>query len=178
LLVVSGNPDLVIAFALVFGLWLVFTVAIQFDASSLSFLARYDVLGFLPRWTFFAPTPGHTDIRVLMRVARLSRVTAWSELWLSSHIDEQNTLMRGLFNPYRRIEKLLFDFRNVLTDTNNPAQIRMCSEYIALLTIAEKVAEGSDADTVQFMLAETNYNLNEPFKVILVSDMHSLHSQL
>lgn len=167
---------MVIGFALLFGLWLVFTVAIQFDASPINFVARYDVLGFLPRWTFFAPTPGHTDIRVLMRVGRLSSVTAWSELRLSSHIDEPNTLMRGLFNPYRRIEKLLFDFRNVLVDTNNPAQIRMCSEYINLLAIAENVAAGSGADTVQFMLAETNYNLNEPFKVILVSDMHSLRS--
>jgi len=113
------------------------------------------------------------DIRVLVRFGRASGITSWSELWISSRIDDRRTVLRGLFNPYRRVEKLLFDFRNELIDpTINPAQVRMSSEYIGLLRACEMVGRSADMETVQFMLAETNYALTPPFKVVMISDLH------
>lgn len=167
---------MLVVFALLFLIWLTLTVAVQFNASFTPLLSRWDPLGFLPRWTFFAPNPGHTDIRVLVRFGSTSGITPWSELWLSSRVDDQRTVLRGIFNPYRRVEKLLFDFRNELIDpTISPAQVRMCSEYIALLAISETVARIQGVDTVQFMLAETNYTLTTPFKVVMISDMHRVY---
>lgn len=164
---------MLIALVLVFSLWLTLTVAIQFNSSFAPFISRWDALGLLPRWTFFAPNPGHTDIRVLVRFGGASGITSWSELWLSSRVDDRRTVLRGIFNPYRRVEKLLFDFRNELIDpTINAAQVRMSSEYIALLATSEMVARIQGVDTVQFMLAETNYTLTTPFKVVMISDMH------
>jgi len=160
-------------FALLFFLWLILTVAVQFDISYKSALSQFDILGLLPRWTFFAPNPAHTDIRVLVRFGNSSRITSWNELWLSSRVDESRTYVRGLFNPYRRIEKYLSDFRNVLMEPKiSPALVRMSSEYIALLALSEMVARSEGAETVQFMLAETNYTLPDQFNVIMISDIH------
>ena len=169
---------MLIVFVLLFSIWLTLTVAIQFDSRFISILSRYDVLGILPRWTFFAPNPGHTDIRVLVRFGSVSGVTPWSELWLSSHIDDRRTAIRGLFNPYRRLDKLLFDFRNAVIGITNPAQIRLSSEYISILAVAESVVPKFGVDTVQFLLAESNYTLGPAFKVILISDMHLIRDQL
>lgn len=164
---------MLILLVLVFSVWLTLTVAIQANTSFATFLSRWDPLGLLPRWTFFAPNPGHMDIRVLVRFGRASGITSWSELWISSRIDDRRTVLRGLFNPYRRVEKLLFDFRNELIDpTINPAQVRMSSEYIGLLRACEMVGRSADMETVQFMLAETNYALTPPFKVVMISDLH------
>jgi hypothetical protein len=90
-------------------------------------------------------------------------------------VDYRQAVLRGIFNPYRRVEKLLFDFRNQLIDSNiNSAQVRVSSEYIALLGISEIVARNQGFDTVQFMLAETNYTLTTPFQVMMISDMHQV----
>lgn len=164
---------MLIVLVFLFSLWLTLTVAIQFNSSFTSLLSHWDALGLLPRWTFFAPNPGHTDIRVLVRFGGASGATSWSELWLSSRVDDRRTVIRGLFNPYRRVEKLLFDFRNELIDpTINPTQVRMSSEYIALLTISEMAAQIPGVIAVQFMLAETNFTLATPFRVVMISDMH------
>lgn len=160
-------------FLLLFSLWLVLTVVVQFDITYKSALSRFDILGLLPRWTFFAPTPAHTDIRLLVRFGNSSGLTPWNELWLSSRVDESRTYVRGLFNPYRRIEKYLSDFRNVLMEPKiSPPQVRMSSEYITLLALSELAARSLGAETVQFMLAETNYTLPDQFSTILISDMH------
>ena len=168
---------MLIVFAILFAIWLILTVAIQFDTSFTSTLSQCDVLGLLPKWTFFAPNPGHTDIRVLVRFGSSSGLTSWYELWLSSRIDDSRISVRGLFNPYRRVEKFLFDFRNALIEpATTPTQVRMSSEYIALLTISEMVARSRGAETVQFMLAETNYTLHSQFSVVMISDMHRVQT--
>lgn len=156
-------------------LWLILTVAVQFNASFTAIFTWLDRLGLLPRWTFFAPNPAHTDLRVLVRFGNSSGITSWYELWLSSRIDENGILLRGFFNPYRRIEKLLSDFRNELMEPEiTPTQIRMSSEYIALLTMSETIARNQCVETVQFMLAETNYTLPNQFRVVIISDMHRI----
>lgn len=160
-------------FVLLFSIWLILTLAIQFNTSFANTISQWDVLCLLPRWTFFAPNPGHTDIRVLVRFGNSSLIGSWRELWLSSRADDASTLVRGLVNPYRRVEKLLFDFRNALMEPSITAtQVRMSSEYIALLEISELVARSLGCETVQFLLAETNYTLPTQFRVILISDMH------
>jgi hypothetical protein len=114
---------------------------------------------------------------VLVRFGSVSGITPWSELWLSSHINYRRTAIRGLFNPYRRLDKLLFDFKNAVIGVTNPAQIRLSSEYIGILAVAESVVPKFEVDTVQFLIAESNYTLGPTFKVILISDMHSVRDQ-
>ena len=110
---------------------------------------------------------------MLVRFGSSSGLTSWYELWLSSRIDDSRISVRGLFNPYRRVEKFLFDFRNALIEpATTPTQVRMSSEYIGLLRACEMVGRSADMETVQFMLAETNYALTPPFKVVMISDLH------
>lgn len=53
-------------------------------------------------------------------------------------------------------------------------EVRTSSEYIALLAMSEMVARALKVEKVQFMLAETNYTLPSKFKVIMISDMHTV----
>jgi hypothetical protein len=155
--------------------WLILTIAIQFDSSLASKLLRFDLFGLLPRWMFFAPNPAHKDLRVFVRFGLRSGVSSWYELWLSHRIDEHQSFLRGLINPYRRLEKLLSDFSNALGVPGiSPSQVRLSSEYIALLGMAEAVAQSEGFDKVQFMVAETNYSLADQFQVVMISDLHSV----
>jgi hypothetical protein len=105
-------------------------------------------------------------------------MTSWKELWLSNRIDDRRTVLRGLFNPHRRVEKLLFDFKNLLIEPRiTSTQVRLSFEYIALLAMAEMVITDPNVETVQFMLAETNYTLTTPFTPFLISDTHRISGQ-
>ena len=156
-------------------LWCFLTVVNQFNLAFVSRLLRCDIFGLVPTWTFFAPNPGHTDARVLIRFRTGFEVTSWQELHLSGRLDQGRRLLHGFFNPQRRFDKLLFDFRNTLVVSNVSLSIvRTSSEYISILRMSEMAASKHDQDEVQFMLAETNYVYPTQFEIVLISDIHRI----
>lgn len=163
--------------ALFFGIWIVLTVAAQLPITVVSALLRWDWLGLVPRWTFFAPRPGDSDIRTLIRFVNSGVTSAWMELWLSARLDGTRYLVRGVFNPYRRCEKLLLDYVNTLGDLQGtPNAIRFTSEYLSLLMMSEDLARKRGAESVQFMIAEIGGPQYNRFKVILISDKHPVNT--
>lgn len=95
------------------------------------------------------------------------------ELWLSARLDGTRHLFRGVFNPYRRCEKLLLDYVNTLGSLQGaPNAVRFSSEYLSLLMMSEDLARKCGAESVQFMIAEVGGPQYNRFKVILISDKH------
>jgi hypothetical protein len=156
-------------------LWLILTIVCQFDGKFSRLISSFDKFGLIPRWTFFAPNPCDFDIHLLVRFAKGTVISKWQETELTKKIYARNKWTRGIFNPYRRIEKLLFDFANeARASKDKQVQIRHLSGYIFLLRFSEFLAIEQDAEKVQFMLAGSNTILLPNSEIIMVSDLHSL----
>jgi hypothetical protein len=155
--------------------WITLTIVIQFNSRIGKYLSSKDRLGLLPRWTFFAPTPGNYDLRVLIRHGSASSLTEWAESSASSRLDQYRSFFRGLFNPGKRVEKALFDYV-VFLETVRPTvdEVRLTSEYLALLSLAEEAPRPNGATSVQFVLVATNKLLFSRPRVLLISDVHPL----
>jgi hypothetical protein len=91
-------------------IWLLLTVPYQYVPWS-QHIARYDLIGLLPRWTFFAPNPAISDLHLLVR-DRLEngQYTDWQELQLS----HDRIWYESLWNPAKRARKAFNDAAQLL----------------------------------------------------------------
>ena len=156
--------------------WVIATLIVQFSLPlSRSILSR-DYLGILPIYTFFAPKPTDIDLHILIRFMVDDQLSDWEETELTFKLNHRKKWFRWMINPYRRIEKLLFDFSNdIFKLKTNPGAIRHLDEYIILLRYSETLAKLLNAKAVQFMLAGDNPTLNKKLEVFLISDLHQCH---
>lgn len=93
------------------GFWFVASIFGQFNAVSVrkarfQWLRRYDILGLVPTWTFFAPNPATTDYHFLYR-DRLAdgTVTPWTEI-VRVH---DRRWWHIVWNPNKRRRKVFTD---------------------------------------------------------------------
>lgn len=156
--------------------WTILTIPYQFDTEFSKNIARYDRLGLIPRWTFFAPNPGKIDIHLLVRFGKGDeRISEWEEIFFIEEHKRDSIIMRSIFNTNRRFEKMLFDFVNdVRLLKKQISQIRHSSEYILLLSFTESLAIQRQADEVQFMLVGSNITLLDDIEIIFTSDLHKI----
>ncbi len=153
--------------------WVILTIIGQFNWKVFQRLLSFDRFNLVPQWTFFAPNPGSTDIHLLMRFGEGQILSKWHETPLTAEYQEKFRWIRGLFNPYRRFDKMLFDFTNdVRSSKDKLSQVRHLSEYILILRFLEMLAYQYNAKTVQFMLVGSNMTLLEDIEVIILSDVH------
>jgi hypothetical protein len=96
--------DLIITGAL--SVWFTLSVLNQFYRGKLIRpLLRFDRVGAIPIWTFFAPSPGRTDYHLLYRdVSFENALSPWREIDLHSRPP-----LYFLWNPQRRIKKAVND---------------------------------------------------------------------
>ena len=179
--------DAVLVLNIAFGVWMALTVAIQFAPVS-RWLARYDRLGMVPRWTFFAPNPGTNDHHVVYReclspdadLTTPDRIEAASNML--SPWREMADLCPGhhilfLWNPQRRINKTISDLINAFTITRreNPEfqkYIHYTVEYLILLHLALRDAPPNAQR--QFAVVRTNGFGDQRVAVpVFVSQFHS-----
>ncbi|MET0885763.1 MAG: hypothetical protein ABWX92_04860 [Mycetocola sp.] len=156
-------PDGVLlgALTVVFTLWLLASIPNQFRWEWWERIARRDVLGLLPRWTFFAPRPGRHDLHILIRDWSAGSPGQWREL----ERRPPTPWRRAFWNPDRFVRKTVTDTGNALVraasrpEAGSPTSIQLHSAYIEILgwvmAAPPPVQDTSPGDARQFILVRT-----------------------
>lgn len=146
----------------------------QFDVVG-SRVSRADQCGFIPRWSFFAPTPGIHNFYLLYRV-RFSDGTVgkWTSLL---GLDEFRSQSTAVWNPNRRTKKAIFDLVGMLireraTDEEARVKIQLSMPYLLIINYLSHLAKRSGVDSVQFLVMES-YQDGSAYPVF-VSALHSM----
>jgi len=97
-------------------------------------VARRDVLGLLPRWSFFAPNPGRHDLHVVYRDR--DAAGQWGP-WTELDIQRDPRWWRAAWNPERYPRKAVSDLVNAIrggTGTAEPLALMLSGAYLAMLS--------------------------------------------
>ena len=153
--------------------YLIITIAYHFDRTNWV-VRHFDFFGLVPKWNFFAPTPGVHNLYLLYRLQYDDgTIGNWKALY---DLDKFRSPWTFIWNPNRRLKKALFDLVGTLaledaSTEENKARIKMSIPYLLILnhlsSYAEDICEG-----VQFLVME-NYDSN-PAYAIFTSELHAL----
>jgi hypothetical protein len=137
-------------------------------------LKRHDTCAYIPRWTFFAPTPWTRDIRLLWR-EQLSdgSVSPWREL-----LPPNDGFRRAVWNPDLRARKGVIDCGLVLVrllagDRKSPLSA-LSLPYLMLLQHVASAPGAALGVARQFTLVSTQGADDDdgPLNVLCVSGWH------
>lgn len=136
---------------------------------------RYDYLGLLPAWNFFAPRPITCDFQI--------RYRAWSEEgglseWRPLELPRERTIADAVLNPTRREKKAMFEAcaRVVKSYTTyHPDDDAVMISMSYLLILGRVSAEAGAADAVQFGIWLTEQRAGGSRQVFR-SALHALDS--
>lgn len=160
-----------------FGAWWVLSALAQLPTRFSAWLQSLDVVNVIPRWNFFAPSPGTYDVHVLYR-DRLAdgTVTDWREI--PAEVPPQ--WVNAVWNPGRRHNKAVFDVTRHLADYSSKhegeaLQIQMSMPYLVLLNFVSALPRGYDARETQFLLMRSYFQaeFDEPTPIFW-SSFHGL----
>ncbi|MFD5817747.1 hypothetical protein [Streptomyces sp. NPDC127038] len=166
------------AYAAVCSLWLVLTMVCQARSRWATRIRKYDVFALIPRWTFFAPTPGMQDFVLLHRDRTPDgRLTQWRELTGAAAGARP---LRAVWNPDRRHSKALLDAsQNLLqlaSQGRRPEEIELSAPYLALLAHVSAQPRPEEPDATQFALVvQKSSALEEAVPAVaFVSSLHAI----
>jgi hypothetical protein len=151
-------------------------LVVQIDALR-SRIGLADRLGFVPRWSFFAPTPGVHNFYLLYRI-RFDDGTVGQ--WMSlCGLDRFRSQWAAIWNPDRRTKKTVFDLAAILVqeradDEHARALIQLSIPYLLILNYISGLSPRSGVNAVQFLVME-NYQDGSAYPVF-VSALHSMES--
>jgi hypothetical protein len=134
-----------------------------------------DVLGLIPKWHFFAPTPG---IRNLYLLYRDKYPTGEIGNWTMLHdMDCFRSPWSFIWNPTKRLRKTLFDAIVALvsedvTNERNRLLVKLSIPYLLILNHVSSIPRNTGALATQFLIME-NY-ADERSNHVFCSDLHSL----
>ena len=131
-------------------LWVLATAVTQVRRPRAQRPRRYDYLGLLPAWNFFAPRPITCDFEVRFR--------AWSDEaglsgWRPLELPRRRTMTDAVLNPTRREKKAMFEAcaRVVKSYTTyHPDDDAVMISMSYLLILGRVSAEVGAAEAVQF----------------------------
>ncbi len=179
----SNSPVVTHATSLGIGAWVAASLCGQYAGNSPTriylWLAPY--LPVLPRWTFFAPRPGHTDTRVLFRLLYLDgRTTEWDSLFVPA----RRHWKQMFYFPSRRLEKAVSDLSQSIIRAAKigPDCLAQSWEYEMLRNIVENdlASQPIDHDRIrgfQFSLArDCGYDADGEVAVLFASKLEGLTS--
>jgi hypothetical protein len=141
-------------------------------------LVTYDICAAIPVWTFFAPSPGRTDVHLLYRDRdRDGQISPWREVAL-----ERRSTWWSFWNVRRRIGKGVVDVAPDLTaNTSDEARAPVSKKkvldfsYLLLLNYVCHQPADFRAETRQFAVARTRgYGTQSEPDVIFVSAFHRI----
>jgi hypothetical protein len=165
-----------VAAAVGFGGLLAITAAVQLPSSKFKqWVKTRDPCYYIPTWTFFAPNPGVTDVRLLWREQLVDGVVGpWHEVEAP-----RQGLLRGLWNPTKRARKVVYDCRRRLQAARERDQDELFMLSVSYLLILQHVVRlpGSPLSASrQFVLLETQGADDEDglLKLLFVSPWHDL----
>jgi len=158
-------------------LWLIGSVILQFGPTWFSFIERHDLFMLLPRWTFFAPTPGMSDYHLLYRdQLEDGRLSEWVEI----PITEERKLYSFLWNPEKKSKKVLSDVVASLLQLSQlgireSTALMFSLPYLILLNVVVHHDRKRAGIKRRFVLAEKFRDDGNPtVHVVLVSAFHPL----
>jgi hypothetical protein len=156
----------------VFGCLLLATVAHNLGVTNhlLDFLGT---LGLVPKWTFFAPTPGTRNFYLLYRDRSSEGLTS---PWRVLHgMDRNRSYLTCIWNPERRLRKALHDLITALPYEmleDRPHLFKLSTPYLLLITHVSSLSRLADAETTQFLIME-DYADERP-SLVFCSELHKL----
>jgi hypothetical protein len=118
-------------------------------------LKYHDVAALIPAWTFFAPTPGIKDTRVLWRDCFVDgAMSPWREL-----LPPATGCLRFLWNPQKRQNKLITDAAQMILqmavrDPESPLTL-VSLPYLLLLNRVMSLPSSPLVIARQFVVVET-----------------------
>jgi hypothetical protein len=134
------------ALVIFFGL----TVVCQIDGRLTSFFRSHDLFGLIPGWGFFAPNPGRFDFHLLYRdELPVGTVTNWREIPVTGGRRWHD----WLWNPERRLKKVLFDAFTSLSQVEKfGADAQLSVPYLLLLSYVSCYPRVYQCQKTQFLL--------------------------
>jgi hypothetical protein len=140
-------------------------------------VVQNDVLGLLPRWTFFAPNPAHEDVHVVYRDQAASGT--WGG-WRPLTVAPPDARMRWIWNPGRFERKASIDLVNGLRRSRfrlkeNPEALIVCTPYVGLLGWVARQRVEPGATHRQFaVVTSEGFPPQQKLTVEYVSEVHRL----
>ena len=134
-----------------------------------------DSFGLVPKWNFFAPTPGIHNFYLLYRYQHANGIVGkWNSLY---DLEAYRKPTCFLWNPKRRIRKALFDLFATLiledpSTEENRKLIRLSIPYLIILKKVSSLSAPVSAMGVQFLIMENFFE--GPSKSVFTSDVHPL----
>ena len=138
------------------------------------------LLDYLPLWTFFAPNPGPSDIRLLfhgreaagrpgpwLECSREPTINAWRWVWNPQKLEEKSVIDLALL--------LCRQLRSVQDEAGDPDTIVLSWPYLVLLakTMAQPATAG-EAERQFCLLATQGLVPPRSMQVLYVSRWHGL----
>jgi hypothetical protein len=164
-----------IASAVTFSALLVVTAATQARRFRWTrWLKRHDACAYIPRWTFFAPTPWTSDIRLLWREQLTDgTVSTWSEF-----VPPSSGFGRAVWNPRRRVRKGAIDcgpiiVRAMASDRHSPLSV-LSLPYLMVVQHVAGLPGSALSVARQFTVVNTNGADDDEgaLRVLCVSNWH------
>jgi hypothetical protein len=156
-----------------FTVWFLASVVCQIPTRLARVINRYDLFRLVPRWSFFAPNPGHTDYHILYRdSAAGTPISAWRELPVPGR-----TLLAMFWNPDKRLRKCLVDCTQQIVATaaatRTADHMAISIPYLLLLNIVMRQCVNPGVASRQFVIAQS-YGFHPARKpeVLVRSEFH------
>jgi hypothetical protein len=131
---------LVLASAL-FGTWLGLTIVFQFMGPSPRWIRHHKLIpkNVIPKWTFFAPSPGRVDYRIVVQDYRTEAEPLGKIREFPLHVSR--SAVHAFWNPDKRRRKAIFDFAQLLQQLQQERLqepslgVQMTMPYLAILNV-------------------------------------------
>lgn len=154
--------------------WLVASAVQQLRLQWWWRVERRDTFALLPRWSFFAPSPGRHDVHLVFR-DQLNG--AWTP-WQSVPATPPDRRWWWLWNPERYPRKALSDFVNGLrmaeqVQPDVPRMVVLSAPYLSLLGWVMAQPSRAEATHRQFAVVNTEgFHDGRTLDVLFVSETH------
>lgn len=158
-----------------YGAFFIATILNHFRFPFIDKLRSLDFLNLLPKWSFFAPTPGTSDFHLVYRsMNELGEITEFKEIILT----DRNYLLSLFWNKKKRVKKALFDLVIDLSNTrygDNVEHLQISFSYLALLNFVIGAREKNNVGKIQFAILKTDGFIggNQP-TLLFNSDFHAI----
>lgn len=157
--------------------WLLSTVAAQVPSRISALIGRADVFHLVPRWTFFAPTPGSVDYHLIYRTRNgAAEPTGWRVVRL---VDRPSPVP-WLWHPDKRHRKVMNDAVQGLQQLRHGGfptadELQFSIPYLMMLTAAMTDApSGLDDAELQFGVVETSGHSERTIRPSFLSNYHRI----
>ena len=159
-------------FAIVFGTWLILSIAAQFFRTNHSRIRIWDHCGLLPSWNFFAPEPGTLDYSIMYRDILPGKFGPWKTLTETTRTGG----ISAIWNQHMIGNKVLHDWIQSLIEieaaTPYPELLKHTWPYqVILFSIMNDKPVLNDSLRQFSIVASTNYS-PKIRKIIFISDGH------